>query len=650
MRRAVEVASLIVLLGVCPAIAGLEGMQRKAIERASKTLTKSRDARERREAIRTLATFEVPEVVAPLAAALGDSDPTVRRQAADALWRVSEVAAPAEGALRGVLEDPSPGVRVRAAAALDALGVPDSELVAAREAGLGAESLRDRILASRDLVGAVSAERLVPAVLEVAAAEADKSESDLGRSYLSPVDILERLGRRDDSSFVAPVMTSVVDGNPGRRWLLKGLAGLESKPTGWNTALITQLGSPRIDDRIVGLELLRNRSTQDTGVKEWIGPATAALDVPETRHTALWALQDAGGYAASAAPQIALIVSNDPAENVRKRAAAALGKIGDRGQAFPSETLRAVAVAALPALTEKAVQDPDDDVRGAALDALGRLWVTAEEVLPTYLALAADDQVFHNRFGALLRIRNLGTDAASAADDLEAIIATDSDNREMAEQALDAVRNSTPDFNPNITTTAVAAAGADTGAALAALRAAGIEFSPVQMWRALSEIEEETVRLLLDAGIDANERLDDVGMRPLHVLYFGAGCTVMKYPSPTVTTTLTTLLLERGADPDIMDDRNNTALKLAASNCDGSVVRLLIEAGADMEATDNFGATAFETAIGISSFSGCDAPEAFLDAGVRLPPETAAKYRETYADNPRILDLLNRAAAVESPN
>ncbi len=366
MRRAVEAASLIVLLVAPPAIADLAGMQRKAVERAAKTLGKSRDAGERREAIRTLSKFEVPEVVAPLAAALGDPDPTVRRQAADALWRVSEVAAPAEEALRAALEDTSPGVRVRAAGALEALGVPDEELVAAREAGLDAELLRDRILASRDLVGAISAERLVPAVREVAAAEADKSESDLGRSYLSPVDILARLVRRAARSFVVPVMTSIVDGNPGRRWLLKGLAGLEAKPTGWNAALIAQLGSPRSDDRIVGLELLRNRSTQDAGVEEWIGPATATLDDPETRHMALWALQDAGGYAASAAPQIARIVSNDPAENVRARAATALGKIGDRGQAFPSETLRAVAVAALPALTATAVQDPDDDVRGAA--------------------------------------------------------------------------------------------------------------------------------------------------------------------------------------------------------------------------------------------------------------------------------------------
>jgi len=299
-------------------------------------------------------------------------------------------------------------------------------------------------------------------------------------------------------------------------------------------------------------------------------------------------------------------------------------------------------------LTTKAVQDPDVDVRRAALSALGQLWVSAEEVLPTYLVVAADDPDSHNRFGALRRIRDLGTDAASAVDDLEAIAAADPGNRQIAEQALKTIRDQAPDFDPNVTTGG--AAGADTGAALAALRSSGIDFAPEQMWRALSDLEETTVRLLLDAGIDPNERLDDVGMRPLHALYFGSGCSVMSYPSPAATTDLTKLLLERGADPDISDDRNNTALKLAASACDASVVRILIEAGADMDATDNFGMTVFDTAIGISAFSGSDAPEAFLDAGFRLSPEKAAVHYKNYGDNPRILDLLDRATAAEADN
>lgn len=646
MRRSVA-AAVLVLFITSAVHADLDKWMQKAIDRAAKTATSSKDARERREAVRDLATWEVPEVVPPLIAALGDPDPSVRRLAADSLWRVSEVAAPAEDALRGVLNDPSPGVRVRAAAALESLGVPEAELVAPREAGLGAELLRDRILAARDLVGFVPAELLVPPVVEVAAAEADTSVMDLGERYLSPVDILERMVRLEDLSYVAPVMKAIDASNPGSRWLLKGLSELDPKPEGWTAAVIAQLGSPRIDDRKVALDLLRDRTSQEDGVEDWIAPATAALDDPETRNSALWALGAAGGYAASAAPRIAEVAASDPSEDIRGRAAETVGKIGERSQAFPSETLRAVTEATLPTMTAQAVDDPDPDARGAALATLDMLWVSASEVLPTYLEVATNDPDFHNRFGAIRRIRDLGTEAASAADKLAEIAETDPENREIAEQALLAIGKDAPDFDPTITT----AGGGGTGggpkssdAALAALRSAGVDFGPQQMWRALSELDVETATLLLDAGIDPNERLDDVGMRPLHTLYF-AGCKMMSYPTPEAVTTLTQSLLERGADPNGLDDRDNTVLKLASMNCDGAIARILIDAGADMNATDQHGMTVFDLAIGISAFSNNDVPEAFLDAGYRMSADKAALARENYADNPRILGIVDRAIA-----
>ena len=59
---------------------------------------------------------------------------------------------------------------MRAAAALEALGVPEEELVEARVAGLRAQRLRDRMLAARDLVGFVPGAQLVAPIAEVAAA------------------------------------------------------------------------------------------------------------------------------------------------------------------------------------------------------------------------------------------------------------------------------------------------------------------------------------------------------------------------------------------------------------------------------------------------------------------------------------------------
>jgi hypothetical protein len=275
------------------------------------------------------------------------------------------------------------------------------------------------------------------------------------------------------------------------------------------------------------------------------------------------------------------------------------------------------------------------------------LWVSSDEVLPTYLEVAKNDPDFHNRFGAIRRIRDLGTDAASAADDLTVIAETDPDNREIAEQALLAIGKDAPDFDPTITTAggaAAAATGMGSGDALAALRSAGVDFGPQQMWQALSQLDVETATLLLDAGIDPNERLDDSGMRPLHVLYF-AGCKMMSYPTPESVSALTHSLLERGADPNGLDDRTNTVLKLASMNCDGAIAETLIEAGADMYAEDQHGMTVFDTALGISAFSNNDVPGAFIDAGYRMTDEQAAQARKNYADNPRILEFVDRATA-----
>ncbi len=80
-------------------------------------------------------------------------------------------------------------------------------------------------------------------------------------------------------------------------------------------------------------------------------------------------------------------------------------------------------------------------------------------------------------------------------------------------------------------------------------------------------------------------------------------------------------------------------------NCDGSIARILIEGGSDMYATDQHGMTVFDTAIGISAFSNNDVPEAFLDAGYRMTDEQAALARKNYADNPRIMEIVDRAAA-----
>ncbi len=168
--------------------------------------------------------------------------------------------------------------------------------------------------------------------------------------------------------------------------------------------------------------------------------------------------------------------------------------------------------------------------------------------------------------------------------------------------------------------------------------------SPAQAREALIEalwnLDEPSVAALLDAGVSANASLDPRNTRPLHLLFFGPGCSFNVRPTPAATGHITTLLIERGADVNAADARGNTALMLAAAECDAATVRLLLQAGADMHATNILGLTAFELTLANVS----DSAEALLEAGFRLTPEAAARYRRTYHDETRILDLIDRAA------
>src|SRR4051812_27355789 len=101
--------------------------QLKLVDRLTKQL-KSRDVTERVDAAEWLGNVGIAEAVAPLATALTDKEPRVRRAAASALWHASKVAKPAIPALREVVNDPAPDVAMRAAGALIAMDVPEKEL------------------------------------------------------------------------------------------------------------------------------------------------------------------------------------------------------------------------------------------------------------------------------------------------------------------------------------------------------------------------------------------------------------------------------------------------------------------------------------------------------------------------------------------
>jgi HEAT repeat protein len=627
-----------VIVTVPVAEAQFGDLQDRAMKQWVRTLEKSDDPAERREAVRNLGNLKTPEAVRVITDVLtGDEDATVRRQAADTLWRISDHAAAAEPALRAALEDPSPGVRVRSASALESLGVPAEELVDARIVGLEAERLRDRILASRELIGFVEGSRLAPPVIEVAAEEAETLKWNLGDTYLSPIDVLERMVKKSDPSFVAPVLAAIRDVAPGAGHLALGLETLEPKPEDWTAALVGLLDSPRQGDRTASLTLLRERTTDADGVATWVEPVTGLLADPNLVGDATFALRRAGGHAVSAVPALLRIATGDTDPTHREQAIEAIEAIGARGQAFPADTLRGVAESALGPLSQAALNDPEADVRGAAVRALQELRLEPEEVIPIYLEMIENESDESAHRGACFGIRDLGTDAATAIPRLEQLLEGQVLNRDFVEQALNSVRTSAPDRD--VATASQPAGSGDADAALAALRAAGIDFSTRELYVALQKRQVDLVRHFLDAGMNPDQRVhESTGMRPLHTLYFGQGCPFMQ-PTPPETAEITRLLIERGADVNLQDDRGNSVLKMAAG-CEPEVINALIAAGADPNAPDPSGMVPFDLAISLNK----PGAAALIDAGFRLSPERADGLRESYAQDPEALALIDRAA------
>ncbi len=637
------IAPLVLSLTLSPreSMAAASRAELKIIKQSTKTLKRSRKARERVKAVNKLGRIKKAEVVPLLIKALSDSDGDVRRAAADVLWRLGDLSEPAREPLMKLLDDPVPGVRVRAASALGMLGVSKDRLVTARVAGLEARRLRDRILAARGLVGFVPNADLVAPVLDVAAAEAKvRFESELGKRYLNPIDIVKRMNKTKDRGHVGPIIADIENGNPGSRFLIEGLSELKPLPENWTGLLVGRLGTGNQADLTQALVLLGQRTTEAQGVKIWVEPVTGVLKNRDRhiRSLTVQTLGRAGGFAAEAAPLL-LSLATDRDAGIRKTALGAIAGIGDRTQPFPARTLDKVAKAAIPVVRKAAVSDPKPGVRRAAVKALGILRLSSDNVLTTFVAVARKDTDPQVRFAALLAIGDLGKNGVSAKADLEWIRDNDpvKGNRGAAKNALHAVLNNEPRYGMSVAAEAIKP-GAK--AALGEIRKTSGKFTAHEFRLAITSLNAQAVKRYLDAGMSADMLLDRYGSKPLHALFFGPpGCAVTIRPTLAATLGVARLLLDRGADPNGEDDRGNTPLKMAASSCDGRVIKLLLSAGADMNHKDPSGMTVFEMTL----WSGSDAGDALLDAGFRLPAKKVKQLRESYKDNPKALKLLNRA-------
>lgn len=650
------------LAGAGPAAAGgdqLEKMGRRATQEAAKDL-KSKDPVKRREAAERLSGWASPEGAALLAQALGDVDERVRAEAARSLATYEKQAEPARAALQRALDDSFPEVVAQAAEALErALEVPEKDLVPARQRVLDrARGTYERFLAARSLIGYEPPKELVGPLLDYLDDQARPSDDwqvrDARRHNLDLAkEALERLVKKTgDRALIGPLSEAARRFRYRNDVPLKVLSLFEPRPDGWAALLVEGLGSRDADVLREVLFLMGRTARAAREVAQWAPEAARLERHPDknVRDALVMALGEAGGLASDQVqvPVRALVLEREASQ--RRRAAEAIGQIGDRDQATPAAGKKAVAEAAAPELLRAVDKDPEVEVRAAAVEAYDRLQVdpaTAVRQLAGFTAASYPEPV---RLAAIRGLRDRGPAARAAIATLKPLLDDPSQRvKDDARQALELVERAAaapaPKSRPAGPPPATKAAPHDPAAearALDLLRARGAKLDESSFYRALGERDTELVQAFLDAGLSADQSLESTGENPLRFMLRGGACSPLQRPTPAETKALARLLLARGANVNAVDANGNTALMEAAmQGCDRELMSILIKAGAKVGLKNGSGLSAFEMGL----YSGHDGLEELVAAGYRLPADKVALYKQAYASNPKSVALVQKAAA-----
>lgn len=574
------------MLAVFPAGAQTdsEKMLRKWADESLQVLAKDSSADERTKAAEYLGGFNYPDVIAALGAALADPEARVRAAAAGALWKSGKAAEPARASLQKALDDPAPPVVIRAAGALETLGVPRAELVNARSRAFAAPDLAstDRYMAARGLVGYVPPLPLLAPIAEFlersATPRAGSTSIPDSQTYDGAVSVIERLAKTGDRSLVVPMAEATRSARYSQAAMLKALSHFEPKPEGWTMLLVGSLDAPDWKIRFAALSLLA-KQTGEKDVLVW-APRAAALTRDQdnsVRRQALWSLGRAGGLAAVEVDAVVASLG-DPDVDVRRQAVITLGEMGDRSQAVTASTKARVAERARPQLVALVDKDPDAKVRTEAKRALAKI---SGEAATTALAIAPDQ--------------------------------------------VQAPRPSNP---------------AVEAGAVATLRERNLTMDPGAWFQALMRTDVTVVRAFLDAGYSASAQVAGRGPPLVVMLETGDACSPGARPTKADTKALVKLLLGHGADANGAGANGFTPLMAASmKGCDREVMKLLIVAGAKVGTTNPQGLSAFDMGV----FFGHDGLEELIAAGYRLSPEKAKGYEKAFANKPAVLALVRKA-------
>jgi hypothetical protein len=360
---------------------------------------------------------------------------------------------------------------------------------------------------------------------------------------------------------------------------------------------------------------------------------------------------------------------------VRESAAEALEEVGNQANPIAKADKIAIASAAKGALAA-AMKDKDHDVAPAAVSAYNVLYVDTTEAVAALADAAVSGADVAARQKALQCLRNRQGQAKGVVDQIRPL--TQNADKNLAEDARTAIEwierggAGSPGVIKSGRAAAAAAAAnasrsepkakaghpersegsratkaadsadsstspANEAAGLAALRERKLDFDEPSFSRALMTADSDAVRAYLDAGMSANHVFADENKRtPLMILFFGRQACAQGAEGRAIVS----LLIQRGANVNAQDEKQNTPLMFAADNCDRETLRVLLKAGAKLNTKNWAGLTALSMGI----VSGNPGLEELIAAGARLDAQTAKAYADAYKGNPKALALVKKAS------
>jgi HEAT repeat protein len=632
-----------VFLAIPPPLAGAEAegadFPAEAVKGGIKDLSLNPDSEKRVAAAELLGYHATHESIKALAAALvADQDPGVRNMAADSLWKLGKKAIPAQKSLYAALRDPHPGVRTSASWALQVQGVEPGKLAGTRRSVLTdpQSGEGDRFWAAKGLIHFDPPATLVDPILQYA--------KNHIRSKPAESALRDLAGRQDRS--IIKAMTEMVGAyHRGNALILGGLEEFTPKVENL-VQLICQQFSYNNNELTAAALILLEKHTEDAGeVSAWLPlakPLTADQDQTVRVH-AVRLIGRAGGLAYDALPELIQVLRRENDPQLLQAAIEAIAGMGDRTRPFPGEVITGVADKAAGELSRIIKNDPEQQTRLSAVRALDKLKTDPATTVPIFTAAALSDEYTLVRMSALQALGSRGKDAEAALPDLKKLLAhPDESTRQNAQWAIEAIEKGEVPADRELQP-ATGKEGKGQDQAMTALRTEGATFDERGFLLALNSFDIEKVKAFLDAGVPVNYRFASVHDKPVLSAVFDNTSMygMQQQPTPPEVKELVKLLLARGADPNLTDKRGNTPLMMAAMGCDAELLQMLLDGGADLHAKSADGLTAIEFTISFAN-KGADA---LIRAGARLPADKVESYKQSFADNPAALELIERASA-----